>query len=208
MSGNIKVKIYVEGGGDAKSLKSEMRQAFQCFFKGWGLDGVLPSVVACGSRNEAFNDFKTAVKRQKDEEIILLLIDSEEYPTETSKWSHVAVRDHWKETEQFREEQLYFMAVCMESWFLSDPATLAKFYGQNFQANKLPKESPTKPIEKLSKETIYSSLRQATQSTQKGEYGKGSHSFKILAEVDAMKVASHGKYAKDLYDFLQETLRN
>lgn len=208
-AGNPSVKIYVEGGGEgkgSKALKSELRQAFQTFFKGWGLDGVLPSVVACGARNQAFEDFKTAIKKPKAGEMILLLVDSEDYPACKLKWAHVAKRDGWIKPNQVTEDQLYFMAVCMESWFMADKQALADFYGQGFQPNQLPKTSAGQPLEQFSKSVIYAGLENATRSTQKGEYGKGAHSFKILAKVDARKVIGHGKYAQELHDFLQSHL--
>jgi hypothetical protein len=199
------VKIYIEGGGDgkgSKALKSEMRQAFQTFFKGWGLESVLPSVVACGARNQAFEDFKTAIKNPKPDGAILLLVDSEDYPSSTSKWKHVAQRDSWIKPEKVTEQQLYFMAVCMESWFMVNTQALADFYGQGFQVKQLPKVSTNQAVEQLSKPAIYNGLANATRNTQKGEYGKGAHSFKILAKIDASKVLDHGQYAQELHAFL------
>lgn len=196
------VKIYVEGGSDSAKLDAELRQAFQHLFKGWGLDGCLPRVVACGSRRDAFNDFKTALKKAKPNEKIVLLVDSEEHPTVPLKWQHVVNRDSWEKPDNADESNIYFMAVCMESWLLADTAVLADFYGKGFDESKLPKVASHESIEILGKQNIYDGLKNATKGTQKGEYGKGSHSFKILNQLDAQKVIHHGKYAKELYCFL------
>jgi len=198
------VKIYVEGGADSAKLDAELRQAFQHLFKGWGLDGCLPKVVACGSRNDAFKDFETALKKAKHNEKVVLLVDSEEHPTSSLKWQHVVDRDSWKKPDNADESNIYFMAVCMESWLLVDSVALVTFYGRDFKLDKLPKVASHASIEILDKQNIYDGLKNATKGTQKGEYGKGSHSFKILNQLDAQKVIHHGKYAKELYCFLTE----
>ncbi|WP_156013419.1 hypothetical protein [Thioalkalivibrio sp. HK1] len=46
----MKIKIYVEGGGDIKVLKTKCRKGFRNFFRKAGLDGRMPRVVACGGR--------------------------------------------------------------------------------------------------------------------------------------------------------------
>ena len=56
----MKTTIYVEGGGDTTRLHSELRQGFKTLFENAGFCGRLPKVFACGSRNDAFSDFKTA----------------------------------------------------------------------------------------------------------------------------------------------------
>lgn len=58
-----KVKIYVEGGGNLARLKRKCRQAFSSFFKRAGFKDRMPRIVACGSRNNAYDDFCTANTR-------------------------------------------------------------------------------------------------------------------------------------------------
>jgi len=59
------IRIYIEGGGSRSSSKTALRQGFSSFLKeikdcarvnrvGWNL-------IACGSRNEAYSDFKNAL---------------------------------------------------------------------------------------------------------------------------------------------------
>ena len=200
----MSVKIYIEGGGDTDALRSELRQGFQSLFEKAGFQGRLPKVVACGSRNDAFDDFKTALKNKKDNEIVLLLVDSEEQ-VNGAKWNHVKNRDgdQWEKPALVDEENIYFMVECMESWFLADKNALSVFYGEGFNANALPK---TMPLEAVAKQVIYDALKLATKNTQKGEYGKGAHSFKILGALDATKVKNHGSYSKDFFDYLETNL--
>ena len=63
----MKTTIYVEGGGNASLLQSELRHGFKALFESAGFRGRLPRVVACGSRNDAFNDFKIALQSKTNE---------------------------------------------------------------------------------------------------------------------------------------------
>lgn len=198
----MKVKIYVEGGGNDNSrLCAELRQGFQSLFIKAGLEGKLPSVTASGSRDDAFNDFKMAIKNLKKDEAVLLLVDSED-PINSiqTKWQHVKNRDSWDKPFGASEDNLFFMVECMESWFLADKDALKSFYGKDFHEKKL---STNTNLEAIKKTAIYDSLSEATKDTTKGRYGKGTHSFKILATLDAAKVKAHGNFAKDFFDHIQ-----
>jgi hypothetical protein len=199
----LKVKIYVEGGGQgahSSSLRAELRQGFQALFIKAGFVGNLPSVIAAGSRNDAFNDFKTAIGKAKEDEMILLLVDSEDAIATSTKWEHVKNRDSWDKPDKAEEENLFFMVECMESWFLADKDALKSFYGKGFKENSLPK---TANLESIKKTAIITSLENATNNTTKGAYGKGAHSFKILAGLDADKVKEHGKYSKEFFERIE-----
>ena len=68
------VKLFVEGGGDGKALRTECRRAVAEFLMKAGLKGHLPRTVACGGRRQAYNDFCTAIANG---EAAILLVDSE-----------------------------------------------------------------------------------------------------------------------------------
>lgn len=162
--------------------------------------------MACGSRNEAYNDFRTAVQNSGDDEVALLLVDSEAAVIKAhwqKPWDHLKKRDDWDKPPRARDDQAHLMVQVMESWFLADPQALAKFFGQGFQVSALPKESN---IEKTPKQTVFQNLKQATRQTQKGEYGKGPHSFKILEEVSPQKVCAASNWTKRLIDELNKLL--
>lgn len=199
----MKTTIYIEGGGDSRQLHSELRQGFKTLFENAGLIGRLPKVVACGSRNDAYHDFKTAFSQKSSTEHALLLIDSEDLVTAQTKWEHVKNRDNWDKISQSSEEHLYFMVVCMESWFLADKDGMSDFFGKGFDATKL---SQNCNLEQINKESLYSGLKNATKNSTKGMYGKGQHSFKILTFLDAQKIKKHGKYSKEFFDYLDGIL--
>lgn len=73
----MSITVYVEGGGTSKDLRTRCREAFHNFLASAGLRGRFPRIVACGSRSDAFDRFRTAVSHNASESC-LLLVDSEE----------------------------------------------------------------------------------------------------------------------------------
>jgi hypothetical protein len=92
----LRVKIYIEGGAKNNShLNRELRKAFSSLFEKLGVKDKISKIIASGSRNEAFDDFKTAFKKAKKDEGIMLLVDSEDAITTSTKWEHVK-KPHWR----------------------------------------------------------------------------------------------------------------
>ena len=205
------VKLYVEGGGDASTLKSECRRGFNEFLRKAGLDGRMPRIVACGSRQNAFDSFCTAVKNNED---AFLLVDSEIVvnpcyqqgePKDWQPWQHLFERDSWQKPTPAQDIHCHLMTQVMEAWFLADRESLAHFFGSGFQETKLP--AVARPIETIDKNTLYSSIQKATAHCKsKACYGKGLHSFKILALLTPSKVIECCPWAKRLVDTLLESL--
>ena len=202
----MRVKIYVEGGGDASALKRECRRGFSEFFRKAGLEGRMPQVVACGSRDNAFDDFRTAVRRAAGDQFTLLLVDSEEgVAMSDSPWDHVSKRDRWTRPARAGAESLCLMVQCMEAWFVADKDSLKAYYGQGFDLRRLPRRPE---VEKIPKADLYAALDRATRNCTKGKYrrAKGRHSFSILATVDPSKVAAASPHASRLLQTLREAV--
>jgi len=198
----VNVKIYVEGGGDAQALRTRCRRGFSQFFERAGLQGRMPKVVACGSRNDAYSDFKRAVANAGDNDFPVLLVDSEEEVTEDQPWKHLKDRDNWERPELAEDDQAHLMVQCMESWFLADRQCLAKYFGDGFTEKPLP---GNRNIEEVAKAKVFEALEMSTRKTKtKGEYGKGKHSFEILGELDPEKVRAASKHADNLLVTLDE----
>jgi hypothetical protein len=84
----------------------------------------------------------------------------------------------------------------MESWFLADQKILAKFYGQGFNPNTLPKQAN---IEKIPKNDVNQGLDAATRHTKtKGKYHKTRHGFDLLAQIDPHKVRQASEFAENI----------
>ena len=196
------VKIYVEGGGNARDLRTRCRTGFSTFFEKACLAGRMPRIIACGSRNDAYDRFCTACQNRLADEFIVLLVDSEGPVADgDGPWQHLARRDHWTMPREATEGQAHLMVQCMEAWFLADRDALAAYFGNGFKPGALP---GARKIEEVDKGDVFTGLRNATRQCRKGPYGKGRRSFDILERIDPAKVRAVSPHAKRLI----VTLRN
>lgn len=198
----MKVKVYVEGGGDGKDLRTRCRMGFSCFFENANLAGRMPRVIACGDRGTAYDRFCTALRAKGVNEFIVLLVDSE-YPIadSTGTWDHLAGRDSWNTPPDATDDQAHLMVQCMEAWFLADKDSLAAYFGQGFNPNVLPAR---REIQEVAKTDVLDGLRNASRQSRKGVYGKGSHSFGILAQIDPAKLLAVSPHAERLIATLRK----
>jgi hypothetical protein len=91
------------------------------------------------------------------------------------------------------------MVVCMEAWFLADPAALKEYFGGNFDSKKLP---PANQAETRTKTVISDALKQATKPTKAEEYKKIRDGAKLLEKVDSAEVRKHCKWCDRLFKML------
>lgn len=202
----VAAKVYVEGGGDRRDLKTRCRKGFSKFFEKAGLEGRMPKVIACGGRKAAYDDFCTALQIAKAEEFIVLLVDSEDpVPDGMEPWVHLAARegDGWTKPSAADNDNAHLMVQCMETWFLADKEALKSYFGQGFNEQALPKNPE---LERIPKRDILDGLKRASSRTTKGIYSKGDHSFVILSLIDPSKVQGASKHAKTLIEVLSEKL--
>jgi len=196
----VKIKIYVEGGTKGK-LATECRRGFRNFFENAGLSGRMPAIVACGSRNSAYNDFCIAVNTPRKDTLMLLLVDSEDVLSE-APWIHLKSRDNWDRPNNATDDCVYLMVECMEAWFFADRDCLKKYFGKGFTENALPGNTQ---VETIPKKKVLESLKMATRnSVSKGQYGKGKHSFEILGKINPDKVRGAAPNADRLLEKLEE----
>lgn len=201
----VKVHLYVEGGGDSKSLRTACRRGFSEFLAKAGLQGHMPRIVACGGRKQAYGDFCIALRRSQH--VAMLLVDSEDAVTVSSPWAHLLQRpaDAWPTPPDATDDQCHMMVQCMETWLLADRNVLKTFFGQGYDANALPPES--NPIETLPKGAVYQAFAKATKDCKtKKAYGKGEHSFLLLALIDPAKVAAASPWANRFVAALKKTM--
>ena len=186
------VKLYVEGGGDSHALRTACRKGFSQFLKKAGLAGKMPRIVACGSRNDAYHSFCTAL--QNGDEIPLLLVDSETIVRpDDGSWRHLYRRDNWPQPDNANDEQAHLMVQCMETWLVADVDTLATYFGNGFNRRSLPQQAN---LEDVNKEEIYRSLEAATRQTDKQGYRKGKHSFVLLGQINPTVVGNRCSSAR------------
>ena len=78
------------------------------------------------------------------------------------------------------------MVTTMETWLLADRQTLIVYFPA-MSANALP---PDADLESRRKPDVTAALRNATQSSSKGRYHKGNHSFDLLGRVEPEELKS------------------
>lgn len=125
------IRIYVEGGGDMAYGRARIREGFSQFMRDLKAlarhKGIRWSIVACGSRDSAFDDFRVALKSHPSA-FNVLLVDAEGSVAEgVSPWLHLGQRDSWQKPTGCADDQCFLMVQCMESWLIVDRAALNKF---------------------------------------------------------------------------------
>ena len=174
------VKIYVEGGGKTDELRSRCREGFHRLLTKSGFAGRLPKIVACGSRNEAFDKFQTALKAGEPM-FVALLVDSEDPVADPEKtWAHLESRDGWERPAKADDTQVFMMTTCMETWIIADRTALNSLYKSGFQHSALP--APTN-LESRHRHDVLDALERATRGCTNA-YTKNKRSFEALAAVD------------------------
>ena len=181
----MSVALYVEGGGDDKDLKSECRRGFAKLLANMGFKGRLPKIVACGPRNDAYDDFRTALGQGLRHPI--MLIDSEDLVNETNApnnpsgaWNHLTACDKWQRPKAASDDQAQLMVTTMETWLVADPSAVIK----HFPGMSDKKSLPSVDLESRTKKDILAALNKATSGSQKGEYKKGRDSFDLLGKLN------------------------
>ncbi len=194
----MSLRIYVDGGGDQRVTSSQCREGFAEFFRKVVVPGKQPKIIACGSREAAFDDFKIALKKYTDD-FVMLVVDAEG-AVQGSPWAHLG----WAKPANATDDHAHLMVQIMESWFLSDRGMLAEYFGQGFNANALPGSANN--IEGIPKDDVLEGLKRATSNLKtKKPYSdrtKVQHGFALLALVDPAKVKSASPQAQRLIDFV------
>lgn len=194
------IRLYAEGGGDGRDTKAALRVGLGLFLNAIRAQarqqGCKWSIIACGSRNAAFDNFKTAL-RIHPAATNILLVDSEK-PVSDPPRQHLQVTDNWQVPSGVADRQCQLMIQNMEAWLVADMNTLAEFYGSEFRRNAFPAQN----VETIDKATLASALAAATRNTQKGEYHKTRHAPRILERLDSDVVCSRAPSCRRLFETL------
>ena len=121
-------------------------------------------------------------------------------PDQWKPWDHLYQSDKWNKPANADDMDCHLMVQCMEAWFIADRQALVEFFGQDFNENKLP--GVARSIESIQKQELYQALAGATRNCKKGQYGKGAHSFNLLAKINPQTVTTASPWAKRLIDTL------
>lgn len=191
--------IYIEGAGPSKDQKIECRKGFRQLLERSSFKGRMPKLVASGSRNAAFDDFKNANKNAKSSIFIAMLIDSEDPVKDTYKtWDHLKKRDNWDKPEGATDEQVLFMTTCMETWIVTDRKAIKGHFHGNFHDNSL---LPLQNIEQRDRHEVHDVLVKASKNCT-NRYKKGDRSFEILGKLDPEVLRKYLPSFKRMIDIL------
>jgi Domain of unknown function (DUF4276) len=184
----VRSTIYLEGGGDSRDLQTRCQKGFRKLLEQCGFVGRMPKLVACGGRNAAFDNFKTALTNARKGDFVALWIDSEDPMADIEDaWGHLKSRDDWNKPENATNDQVLLMTTCMETWIVADRATLADHYGTHLQESALP---PLQNLEARSRHAIQDALTRATRNCS-NKYTKGKRSFEVLGLLDPATLSQY-----------------
>ena len=198
----MSVTIYVEGGGNPQT-DTACRKGFRELFLKCGFGGRLPRIMPCGSRNEAYDDFVNALMRASRDDVVMLLVDSEDPIADINRtWQHLRGRDGWQRPRNADDEDVLFMTTCMETWIVADHNALRDYFGRNFQETALP---PLDNLENRSRQDVLNRLERATRNCR-APYRKGPRSFEILGKVNPNAIAPNLPSLRRARNILAERL--
>jgi hypothetical protein len=180
--------IYVEGGGESRSNNRSCRLGFTDLFSEHTRRARSANIAlhfrACGSRNDAFEDFCTAIRTSDPtHRINLLLVDQEDELPEKQpgerhhRWRHVRERDQWDRPAIAIDGYLSFMVMCVEAWIVADQTALKEHYGNCITMKPLPGSN----IESVPRDQLYDRLRQATAGCKVGYVKR--HAFELTGKL-------------------------
>ena len=200
------VRLYVEGGGDNTESKRLFRTGFSEFLS--DLNAIARrrrirwSIIACGSREATWENYRDALADHPDA-LIILLVDSEG-PVQDGQEPYAYLRDHDRWSLEVAENpRCHLMVQMMEAWFIADIDALRAFYGPEFHDRLLPRQTD---VEQIAKNLLSSALDNATRHTKRGKYHKIQHASKLLAKIDVQKVRRSAKHCERLFAFLTEQM--
>ncbi len=185
--------IYLEGGAsgaNSKEASIRCQQAFHTLLDQMGFRGRKPRLVACGGRSAVYDRFCTALKVGGNG-YVAMWIDSEEPMLNTeAAWEHlkqVRTVPPWNQPQGAEDEQVLFMATCMETWIVADRATLRKHFKHELNENPLP---GMLNLESRDRGDVQDALERATRGC-KNAYAKGKRSFDVLEKLDSAVLKQH-----------------
>jgi hypothetical protein len=199
------IRIYVEGGGDGRETRARLRQGFGVFLSSLRDRArdqrVHWRIVACGSRESTFRDYKNALDSHPGA-FNVLLVDAEGPVTAAGPWEHLHARDNWQKPD-VEDKHCHLMVQCMEAWLIADREAVSQYYGQGFRENALPSN---RDVEAVDKQRVNDTLQTATRDTQKGAYHKTRHGPELLESIRPEEVQSKSRHCKRLFDTLSVEL--
>ncbi|MDX2246938.1 MAG: DUF4276 family protein [Bacteroidia bacterium] len=168
-----KVILFVEG--ESNSPNGDLRQGLAKLLEK-KLGGKLPSIKLGDGKSQTIKKF---LKNRLPCDLSLLLVDLDKPADEIEQ-------DLKEYGLLLRRDDVFYMIQEMESWFLSQPEILDRFYGQDNNGKKVSDKLTQKnPIEYPHPDE---EIQRLTKHTKKGGYHKIKHGVELLKLLDAAKL--------------------
>ncbi len=163
-----------------------------------------PRVVPCGGQSTAFHRFSHRVAENREEETVILLVDSEQRVNAATAREHLRERqeDGWN-LDFASDEQVHLMIQTMEAWIVADERALAVYYGDGFDEDAL---SEREDLETVAKGSMANALRRATENSTAGRYRKIGHASDLLRRIDPATVQDRCRACRRLFETLAEEI--
>ena len=208
------LRIYVEGGGDAATERCRM--AFASFLAKAGFAGRMPKVLACGSRQDALEDYKAAVD---DGSEAILLVDSEGPVDESCQagddfenwkpWKHLEKSslkaDRLKRPAEAKDRDCHLMVECTENWSVADTSAVENYFRVPIPKSKKARLETPELIGKADVLALLKKVARQSPTIRKNRYKKGTHTFELLRKADPDKIAKKCPWARRFIERLEDS---
>lgn len=198
------IRIHVEGGGgkDGKqAVRTGMGQFLSPLRQMARHRRIKWNVVACGSREDTFDLFRSACRNHHPNAFNLLLVDAEA-TVKGDPPTHLQACDGW-DLGDVEPDRCHLMVQVMEAWLIADRDALPSFFGDGFRQSSLPGHSD---VEQVDKADLLRGLERATRDSRKGRYHKIHHGPKILGRLDPEKVRKRARHCNRLFETLEKRI--
>jgi hypothetical protein len=189
----VNAYIYIEGGAqgaDSKFLKIRCQEAFHNLLERMSYQGRMPRLVACGGREDVYERFSIE-HSLRTAAYVAMWIDSEEPVADLeTAWTHlerVTTVGRLVRPALATDDQVLFMATCMETWIVADRGTLENHYGSYLQQSALP---PLNNLEQRTRQHVQECLARATRDCANA-YEKGKRSYAIFGLLNPETLQQH-----------------
>jgi len=164
----------------------------------------LPRIVRGQGRDQTFALFRKAVRTAKQGVLPLLLVDSEA-PVKAGHtvWQHLRAHGNGEQPTGTADGQAFLMVQIMETWFLSDPAALRRYFGNKLHEKHIKKG---RNLEEIPKHAVLDALKKTTARCNP-PYAKGRIAFGLLSKLDPRAVEEACPHAGAFLERLRKTSR-
>jgi len=199
------IRIYIEGGGDSRSTKDELRRGYSVFLSELRSAARQKRIrwhtVVCGGREAAYDAFVSAIS-QHPTAFNVLLVDAEAAVT-TAPWKHLRQRDGWDSCGT-PDKHCHLMVQTMEAWFIADPDAVKDYFGKGVYPSRLPN---TANVEAIPKDRLANALDSAAKRTKKKGYEKIRDGAGLLEKIRPDVVRTKAKHCDRLFKTVEKEVR-